>query len=179
MVWIGKSGVITGTIPDITLVAVTTPLAMVVVVGAVVVTPLAMVVVGTVVVTPLAMVVVGSVVATPLAMVVVGALVATPLAVVVVGAVVTTPVVVVVVVALVAVHVWGGTRSGRGHSVSSHVKGVCFLSLQEIKSIMISYVQIKFLLCKMYTVLSYGELLFMLGDHIKRPLHGRSSYKYS
>ena len=153
MVWIGKSGVITGTTPDITLVAVTTPL-VVVVVGAVVVTPLAMVVVVAVVVTPLAMVVVGALVATPLAMVV-------------------------VVVALVAVHVWGGTGSGRGHSASSHVKGVCFLSLQEIKSIMVSYVQIKFLLCKMYTVLSYGELLFMLGDHIKRPLHGRSSYKYS
>ena len=70
-------------------------------------------------------------VTTPLAMVVVvvGAVVATPLAMVVVGAVVTTPVVVVLVVALVAVHLWGGTRSGRGHSASSHVKRVCFLSL--------------------------------------------------
>ena len=43
----------------------------------------------------------------------------------------------VVVVALVAVHFWGGIRSGRGHSASSHVKGVCFLSLEEI---MVSYV---------------------------------------
>ena len=63
--------------------------------------------------------------------------VTTPLAVVVVGAVVTTPLVVVVVVALVAMHFWGGIRSGRGHSASSHVKGVCFLSLEEI---MVSYV---------------------------------------
>ena len=42
--------------------------------------------------------------------------------------------------ALVTVHIWGGIRSGRGHSASSHVKGVCFLSLQEIKSMMVSYV---------------------------------------
>ena len=76
-------------------------------------------------------------VTTPLVVVVVGAVVTTPLVVMVVGAVVTTPLVVVVVVALVAVHFWGGIRSGRGHSASSHVKGVCFLSLEEI---MVSYI---------------------------------------
>ena len=122
-------------------------------------TPLVVVVVGVVVTTPLVVVVVGAVVTTPLAMVVGGgAVVTTPPAMVVVGvwlphnlrwwwwggggggAVVTTPLVVVVVVALVAVHFWGGIRSGRGHSSFSHVKGVCFLSLQEIKSIMVSYV---------------------------------------
>ena len=57
------------------------------------------------------------------------------------GAVVTTSLaMVVVVVALVAVHFWGGIRSGRAHSASSHVKGVCFLSLQENNTIMVSYV---------------------------------------
>ena len=64
-------------------------------------------------------------------MVVVGAVVTTPLVVVVVvalGAVVTTPLAMVV-----AVHFWGGIKSGRVHSASSHVKGMCFLSLQEIK----------------------------------------------
>ena len=112
MAWICRSGVITGTTPDIMLVlAVTTPL--VVVVGAVVTTPLVVVVVGAVVTTPLVVVVV------------VGAVVATPLAMVVVK------------VALMAVHFWGGIRSGRGHFASSHVKGVCFLSLQEIKSIIL------------------------------------------
>ena len=45
----------------------------------------------------------------------------------------------VVVVALVAVHFWGGIRSSRAHSASSHVKGVC-LSLQENNSIIVSYV---------------------------------------
>ena len=83
------------------------------------------------------MMVVGAVVTTRLAVVVVEALVTTPLAVVVVGAVVTTLLVVMVVEVLVAVHFWGGIRSGRAHSASSHVKGVCFLSLEEI---MVSYV---------------------------------------
>ena len=72
-------------------------------------------------------------VTTPLVVAVVGTVVTTTLVVAVVGAVVTTSLaMVVVVVALVAVHFWGGIRSGRAHSASSHVKGVC-LCLQENK----------------------------------------------